>query len=564
MGLSAVAASAASAAALGAALPADGAGRDARAGGGPPADLGPVRDNAPMAARAEGDPLVEAADRALRRGDWADAVAAYESALRDEPSAEAQLGLALALWCGYRIEAALSHSRQAFRRFQAEGKPERAAWVAGWIAFEEAAIRGNRRVAHGWFRRAARLLAGRPETTEGRWLDLWRAVFEGEPRRLLNAASAAVEASLRLGDPDLAVLARAERGLALISLGDLDEGIAELDEAMVGVVAGEASHPLAVSDSLCALLTACERTHDYGRAEEWCHAAREAADRRSIGFLGASCRVTYGWLLGVLGEWDEAEAELTGALDTFSRGHPELGSAATLHLAELRRRQGRPGEALTLLGTLPDGPDRQRVAAEVALDTGRWRDARDLAMGVVRSAGGARVDDVALLLRAAVAAGDGPTALDALRRIDEDQTRHTPAVDAMVWLARAAAARAGLLDADPVALCDRAAELFRTVGAEWDAGRAARARSEAVARGTQAQGGRRRHGRAAREGRGPLTPRQVQVLRELADGHSDSEAAAALGLSRHTVHRHVANIFDALTVSSRTSAVAEAIRRGLL
>jgi DNA-binding NarL/FixJ family response regulator len=40
--------------------------------------------------------------------------------------------------------------------------------------------------------------------------------------------------------------------------------------------------------------------------------------------------------------------------------------------------------------------------------------------------------------------------------------------------------------------------------------------------------------------------------------------AERLFLSEHTVHRHVANIFNKLSVSSRAAAVAKAARRGLL
>jgi acetaldehyde dehydrogenase (acetylating) len=42
------------------------------------------------------------------------------------------------------------------------------------------------------------------------------------------------------------------------------------------------------------------------------------------------------------------------------------------------------------------------------------------------------------------------------------------------------------------------------------------------------------------------------------------EIAERLFLSEHTVHRHVANIFNKLSVSSRAAAVAQAARRGLL
>jgi ATP/maltotriose-dependent transcriptional regulator MalT len=54
------------------------------------------------------------------------------------------------------------------------------------------------------------------------------------------------------------------------------------------------------------------------------------------------------------------------------------------------------------------------------------------------------------------------------------------------------------------------------------------------------------------------------VLALIASGLSDQEIAQQLVLSQHTVHRHVANIRHKLGRSSRTAAVAEAARLGLL
>jgi pimeloyl-ACP methyl ester carboxylesterase/DNA-binding CsgD family transcriptional regulator len=61
-----------------------------------------------------------------------------------------------------------------------------------------------------------------------------------------------------------------------------------------------------------------------------------------------------------------------------------------------------------------------------------------------------------------------------------------------------------------------------------------------------------------------LSGREREVLALVARGLSDQEIAAQLILSQHTVHRHVANIRHKLGRSSRTAAVAEAARLGLL
>lgn len=69
---------------------------------------------------------------------------------------------------------------------------------------------------------------------------------------------------------------------------------------------------------------------------------------------------------------------------------------------------------------------------------------------------------------------------------------------------------------------------------------------------------------AERGARVQLTPRELGVLRELAVGRANKEIAAGLGISEGTVKVHLAHLFDKLGVSSRTEAIAVAVRRGLV
>jgi predicted ATPase/DNA-binding CsgD family transcriptional regulator len=61
-----------------------------------------------------------------------------------------------------------------------------------------------------------------------------------------------------------------------------------------------------------------------------------------------------------------------------------------------------------------------------------------------------------------------------------------------------------------------------------------------------------------------LSPREVEVLRLVAQGLSTPGIARQLVLSEHTVHRHLTNILRKLGVSSRAAAVAWAVRAGLV
>src|SRR5436190_1516564 len=61
-----------------------------------------------------------------------------------------------------------------------------------------------------------------------------------------------------------------------------------------------------------------------------------------------------------------------------------------------------------------------------------------------------------------------------------------------------------------------------------------------------------------------LTPRELDVLRLVAQGLGNKEIAAELDLSTHTVKYHLASVLAKLGVRSRTEAVSRGIRTGLL
>lgn len=61
-----------------------------------------------------------------------------------------------------------------------------------------------------------------------------------------------------------------------------------------------------------------------------------------------------------------------------------------------------------------------------------------------------------------------------------------------------------------------------------------------------------------------LTPREREVLQLLAEGLSNKEIAAHLGIAEKTVRIHLTRVFDKLGVEDRTQAVLAALRRGLV
>jgi DNA-binding NarL/FixJ family response regulator len=57
-----------------------------------------------------------------------------------------------------------------------------------------------------------------------------------------------------------------------------------------------------------------------------------------------------------------------------------------------------------------------------------------------------------------------------------------------------------------------------------------------------------------------LTPHELRLLKLLVEGHNYKTAAAELGVSFHTIHFHMRNIYEKLQVHSKSEAVSKALR----
>jgi DNA-binding NarL/FixJ family response regulator len=73
-----------------------------------------------------------------------------------------------------------------------------------------------------------------------------------------------------------------------------------------------------------------------------------------------------------------------------------------------------------------------------------------------------------------------------------------------------------------------------------------------------------RVGRGEQPGSGPLTPRETQVVKLVAEGQSSRDIAEVLTISLKTVERHRANILDKLGMRDRVELTRYAIRAGLV
>lgn len=66
------------------------------------------------------------------------------------------------------------------------------------------------------------------------------------------------------------------------------------------------------------------------------------------------------------------------------------------------------------------------------------------------------------------------------------------------------------------------------------------------------------------DGAPELTPRELQILQILADGVSPQEVAERLYISPKTVRNHLTKVYDKLGVNSRSQAIVEALRHGMI
>jgi len=61
-----------------------------------------------------------------------------------------------------------------------------------------------------------------------------------------------------------------------------------------------------------------------------------------------------------------------------------------------------------------------------------------------------------------------------------------------------------------------------------------------------------------------LTPHETRLLKLLVEGHNYKTAAAELGVTFHTVHFHMRNIYQKLQVHSKSEAVSKALRNRII
>ena len=544
--------------------------------------------------RVGGEPvgtLLGDARSAFERGEFATARQLLEAIPEADRGAEALDALGQCLWFLGQIDAGIAHREAAYTACRRSGAASRAAEIALWLVVEYATSLGNLAAASGWYRRAERILVDAPLCPAHAQLEVHRGLNCADPQAALEHFERAADIGRRLGDPDSEVRGLSQIGFLKVVLGDLDDGLALLDETMTAATGGELRDPWAIGATCCSMLFACERIADLKRADEWCQVVFDLTSRRRYVPLSALCRSIYAGVLITSGDWPRAEAELLTALDTFGGLGRPLAAYPLARMAGLRIRQGRLEEAEELIAGWESHPEMARVVIELLLERGQY------------TLAAARLDHQLKRLGA-----DSPQAVSLLPLLVElhlaqaapEAAQH--AADAFVVLARRlghehlralsdlAAARAGAAPDQPAAVArlESAVATFSRLGMPYDEARAhaeiaalvaEREPELAIAEGRTALrlfeglGSTRAADRAAgllrslgERGRrapkrpGELSAREREVLALIEHGFSNRQIADRLYISPKTASHHVSQILTKLDVRSRAEAAAFSAR----
>jgi DNA-binding CsgD family transcriptional regulator len=529
---------------------------------------------------------VVAGQSALSEGAWDRARVSFETALSHETSPEGFDGLARALWWLDRPAEAIDARVRAYALFRRAGDVARAVRIALWLVHEYSAVHGNEPAAEGWLARAEHLLADSDDVAERGYLDLARAERCLDPAVAGGHAEAALVLARRLNDSDLELAALSRLGISKITLGQADEGVRYLDQAMAAATGEEAATFEAVARTCCSLVLACDLAGDDDRVRHWGKVVEGYVNRHNELPLLSFCPTCEADLLSPGDRSGTSEADLVQAVAGLAdTGQRSRCVDPAVRLSQLRLAQGRIEEAEEAIVGHGGSPAAVRADAAIRLargdapaavallerqlslisrsglvavpllaqlveaqladgdDDGARTTATELT-GLAAHAGNARALAVATAAAGRVAlATAAPDAIELLGHAAESFDRlHMPYEQARTRLDLAAAlrSRAGVL---AVVEARRALEAFERLDARNEADRAAALLRDLGVRG-----------RTGPKNVGLLTKREREVLQLLAQGLTNREIGDRLFLSAKTIEHHVGAVLRKLGAKTRTEA----------
>ena len=277
------------------------------------------------------EPDIASGMRAWESHDW---VTAYEQLLPllDAEGGEPEALEALAdsaWWCG-SVDDTIAASERAFTAYTAAGRSVDGAVVAIGLA-EHHAMRLQPSASRAWMSRAAALLEDEPPTPALGHLRRLEAVFasgsEGGLREAIELSIEVEDIGKQTGDRDVEVLGRHDQGRFSIAAGDLQHGMALMEETMIPALTGEIS-PKVTGRIYCNMIDVSASLADFRRAGEWSDQAMRWCDEQGIaaGYPGI-CRIRRSEIMRLRGAWSDAEAEASRATEELGDFGPYMAAA---------------------------------------------------------------------------------------------------------------------------------------------------------------------------------------------------------------------------------------------
>jgi ATP/maltotriose-dependent transcriptional regulator MalT len=351
--------------------------------------------------------LLNKGREALSTGEWEKARSFLEEASKKEESAEVYEELAWACWWLNDASAVLNYRSKAYNLFIANNDKLGASRTASWLGLDYLDFKGEFAVAAGWFQRAEHLLEGMPDSWELGFIKILKARLAYEVDKNIDLAFKLIDETRELSKSiksiDGEMIAGALKGFILVLEGKISEGMPLLDEATLLAVTSEEADIKFTTITCCYLIDACERIRDYERAGQWCKTVKELCKRWNYKEMFASCKMKYAGVLIWRGDWEEAENELLSAASDFKKIRPLNVNAATVRLADLKRRQGKWIEAEKLLTEVDSHPLKPLFQSYLCFDKGDFEIALSMAEKYIRrfpvSRKAERTTGVELLIR---------------------------------------------------------------------------------------------------------------------------------------------------------------------
>jgi len=286
--------------------------------------------------------LVEDARTAAGRHSWREAYEAYSGSGDSGLSPDDLEQFADAAWWTGRITEAIGLRERSYAGFSAAGDRLGAARLALSLSWDHM-NRGSFAVSRGWFANAERLLEGQPEAPEHGILALSRGITallaEGNIGDALPELERAYEIAARAGDRDTQALALVGKGRAFVQSGDVEQGLAILDEASTSAVSGEL-RPFATGLVYCVTISSCQNVGDYRRAAEWTEAASRWCEQADMNGFPGACRIHRAEIMRLRGDWPQAEKTALAACEEIHEFDRLITAGGYYEIGEIRRRRG--------------------------------------------------------------------------------------------------------------------------------------------------------------------------------------------------------------------------------